>query len=261
MKNRVFNQIISLAYLMVHSLVLYANCTEIIDVSNSPSHIDSPCTVPFKKVVVELNYNQLRLMHHADTQQNYPNAELRIGLPSSNEVFTLLPNYLQQTSPPTSGATAAITGLKHSHIYNDKWTFAVEGIANTASGSYSDGAQHWGATVAGIASYSITPKFNISAMLGLSRLSEAAASGGRYFNSINPDLIIAYAANAKLAVYAEVYGQSNIDASTGAGFNMDAGLQLLVSANTLFNLSAGQQLSNYLGGFTHYINVGIAVML
>lgn len=261
MKGRVFNQIISITYLMVHAVVLYAKCTEIIDVSNSPSHIDSPCTVPFKKVVVELSYSHQQLMHHAGTQHNYPNAELRIGLPNSNEIFTLLPNYLQQTSAPKTGVTAATAGLKHTRIYNDKWTFAVEGMANSASGSDNYGAKHWGATVAGIASYSMTPKVNISAMLGLSRLSEATASGGRYFNSINPDLIIAYAPTAKLAIYAEVYGQSNIDASTGAGFNMDAGLQLLVAANTLFNLSAGQQLSNYLDGFTHYLNVGIAVML
>ncbi len=261
MNGTVFKRTMSLLYMMTPASVLYANCTGIIDISNSPSHSDSPCSVPFKKVVVELSYSQQQLMQHAGTQQSFPYAELRIGLPSSNEFFVLLPNYIQQAIAPTSGSTATSAGLKHTISYNDQWIFAVESIANTASGSSSYGAQHWGATVIGIASYTINPQFNISAMLGLSRTSEATILGGRYFNSINPDLIITYTPNAKMAVYGEVYGQSNIDATTGAGFNFDAGLQLLMSSNILFNLSAGQQLYNYLGDFTHYINVGVTVML
>jgi hypothetical protein len=240
---------------------LYADCVGIMNIANHPSIIDSTCSVPFKKVVIELNYINERLINHAGTQQNYPNAELRIGLPAHNEIIVLLPNYIQQSTAPTSGSSAAIAGMKHSINYNEKWAFAIEVLANTASGSYYFGSQHWGATVNGIASYSITQKLNLEVQLGISRISEARAVGGRYFNSFNPDVVLSYAPFEKLSFYSEIYAQTKIDASQGAGVNFDGGMLLLVSKNTVLNFSIGQQLYNYLGGFEHYVNAGISVML
>lgn len=258
--NTLFSFIISIINITWTSL-LYGSCVTIGDVTNRPSNIDSVCTVPNKKVVIELNYISKQLIDRAGTQHIYPDALIRIGLPSSNELSVLLPNYIQQSTSPKSGSTVVSPGFKHSFNYNDKWSFAVEEIANAASGSYYFGNQHWGATINGIINYSATAKFSISFMLGLSRLSDAAASGGHYFNSINPDINLYYSLNKTIAVYGEIYGQSKIDASHGAGFNFDTGVQFLVTSNTIINLSAGQQLHNYLGGFKHYLNAGVSIML
>lgn len=251
----------SALYTLSYATLSNAGCTSIMDVANRPSNIDSACSVPFKKVVIELNYIDLQLINHAGVQQNYPNAIIRFGLPSSTELFVLPPNYIQQTSAPKSGSTAVTSGIKHSMSYQKKWVFALEGLVTIPGGSFAFGSQGWGGEFNGIASYSINQQLNVSAQLGISRTSEPPLLGGRSFNSINPDIVLVYQPNQKLSFYTEVYGQSKISVLKGAGFNFDAGVLVLISTNTVFNLSAGQQLYNYLGGFTHYINVGISVML
>lgn len=250
-----------IVYALMHASSLYASCTTIIDIANRPNIADSPCSVPFKKVFIELNYIDQQLPDHAGFQQNFPNALIRIGLPENNELFIQPPTYLQQKKAPQSGSTVLSSGIKHSINYNDQWIFAVEGVANIPSGSYYYGNKNWGTTFNGIANYSLNEHCALTAMLGVSRTSEAAAQGGRYFNSINPDVTLSYAPNQYLSLYGEVYGQSSIGVSEGAGFNFDAGFQILVSPNMIVNLSAGQQLYNYLGGFKHYVNAGISVML
>jgi hypothetical protein len=243
------------------SFALYANCVTILDVADRPSIIDSACSVPFKKVVIESNYINLQAINHAGIQQNYPNTELRIGLPLSNEFIVQFPNYIQQKKAPKSGSTSLFAGMKHSKAYGKQWLFAVEGFANAASGSYYYGSQHWGGVVNAITNYSINSKLNLSAMIGLSRLSVAPAEGGRYYTSVNPDVTLTISLADKLSVYGEIYGQSKTSPYEGAGFNCDAGFILQVASNTLVNFSAGQQLHNYLGGFTHYINAGFSIML
>jgi hypothetical protein len=96
-------------------------------------------------------------------------------------------------------------------------------------------------------------------MLGLSELSDSQALDGRYFTSINPDISLSYSPADWTAVYAEIYGQSKIDSMHGAGLNVDAGILFRIHANAIINLSAGQQLYGYLGGFTHYINAGFSL--
>jgi hypothetical protein len=239
----------------------HAACVTLLDIANSPNTMDSVCSVPYKKVVFEFNYITQQLPSHEGSLQRYPNANIRIGLPSHSEISVVMPNYITQTPDPHSGSSSVFPGFKHTIFYNDRLIFAFEGIANPASGSYYFGSQHWGGTINGLISYSFNSKWTLSSMLGVSRLSEEAATGGNYYNSINPDINLNYSPNDKISLYAELYGQSNIDSVQGAGFNFDGGVLFLIASSTMFNLSVGKQLYHYLGNFTYYANIGISTML
>jgi hypothetical protein len=232
-----------------------------LNISNSPNNFDTPCSTPFKHLIIELNYVYQKLNDQAGMQQNVPNAQIRIGLPSHNEFFIGPSNYISQTSAPKTGSTNTYFGLKHTINYNQKWIFAVEDIIETSGGSYAYGAQSWGTTFNAIANYNISDQFSLGGMLGISRQSDPKIIGGHSFNSVNPSLILSYNPNDKLSLYTEVYGQSKIAAETGAGFNFDAGVLYLFNPNILGYISAGQQLYNYLGDFTHYLNLGVSIMI
>jgi hypothetical protein len=258
--NRLHLYLITLLSVLYTSLTSAA-CTTIMDIANSPNNIDSVCAVPYKKVVLEFNYVTQQLINHLGTLQYYPNASIRIGLPSQNEISVFMPNYVQETYFPKSGSTSVSPGFKHSIYYNNKWSFAFEGIADAASGSYYFGSQRWGGAVNGIVSYTFNSLFNLSVLLGLSRVSEAPGTGGDYFNSFNPDINLNFSPSNKITFYAEVFGQTKIDSVHGGGFNLDGGVLILIASNTMVNLSGGQPLYGYLDSFKHYVNVGISTML
>lgn len=237
------------------------SCSNIMNIVNSPNYADSPCSTPFKKVFIELNYFDLQLGGQPGVQQNFPNSLIRIGLPSHNEFFVEPPNYITQNTYPRQGDTDTSVGLKHTINYNQKWVFALEDIVNFPGGSDAFGSNSWGTTVNGIASYSINDQWNITAMLGIGRTSESKLDGGQSFNSINPDLTISFGPTDAVSFYVEVYGQNKIGVNQGAGFNFDGGVLFLIHPQVIIYFSGGQQLYNYLGDFKHYFNTGIAVML
>lgn len=236
-------------------------CSDLLNLISAPSNVNSPCSIPFKKVFTELNYIDQQLPYHAGVQQNVPNANIRMGLPANNELFVLPSTYIDQKTFPGTGSTDIRFGLKHTITYKNDWVFALQGIADTPTGSAAYGSNHWGITFNGIAYYEINDQFSITGQLGISRLSDPKLSGGNYFNTINPDISLGFSPSAKVSLYVEVYGQSKISANQSAGFNFDGGILFLALPNTVLNLSGGQQLYNYLGGFMHYVNLGIAVML
>lgn len=245
-----------------HTLYADSNnpCNNLLNVINSPSNLTSTCSVPFKKILIELNYIAQPINGHQGLQQNFPNAEIRFGLPSNNEFYIDMPNYIQQKSFPGSGNTTTFLNFKHSIYYNQQWMFALEEVVNTPGGNAAYGSHGWGSTFNSVANYMINDYWSLSGMLGISRLSDPALTGGHYFNSINPDILLSYSRD-KLLIYGEVYGQSKISASEGAGYNFDGGILFHIYPNTVLSFSGGQQLYNYLGGITHYINFGMYVML
>ncbi|MBA2653161.1 MAG: transporter [Tatlockia sp.] len=66
-----------------------------LSIVNRPTVADSACTVPTNKMVFELGYQAMKLDEHSQIQ-NFPNSELRFGLPWNSEFFVFLPNYNRQ---------------------------------------------------------------------------------------------------------------------------------------------------------------------
>lgn len=247
--------------LLLNSSLVYADCNDILDITNSPSRIDSPCSVPFRKVLIEANYALLHLIDHAGNQQNAPNANIRIGLPGTNEFYVIPPNYIAQKTAPKSGVTTTTAGLKHSFSYGDKWVMAVEGQVDLPSGSYYYGTQGWGGAFKGVVGYSFTNQWSLTGMLSISQISESQFAGAHSFNSINPVLTLGYSPNEKISIYSEIFGQSKISSDQGSGFNYDAGILFKLSDKLVIDFSAGQQMYRYLGGFTHYFSAGFSLLL
>lgn len=112
-----------------------------------------------------------------------------------------------------------------------------------------------------MASYVVNDYVAITGILGVSRTSDTALNGGYSFNSINPDVVFSYSPTQKLSFYGEVYGQSQFTIEQGAGFNFDAGVLFLIHPNAVCSFSIGQQLYNYFGNFTHYVNFSFEALL
>jgi len=231
----------------------------LLNIVDRPTVGDSACVVPYKKAVLELGYQYQKLTHRAGYQQNFPEAELRIGLPGNNEFVLLFPNYIHQSIAPHSGFAATTLGIKHEIGYTKTWLGAIEALFTLPSGSTVFGNQDMGAAVNGIINYTFNPTFSLSFMLGVTTQTQSKLDGGQRFTSINPDMILTYVLNPKVNFYGEVYGQSKTGPGESSGFNFDGGVLYLPLPNLEVDFEVGQRINGNLGGFHHYIGAGMTI--
>ncbi len=231
-----------------------------LSIIDRPTVSDSACVVPFKKAVIEAGYQYQELTHSEGHEQNYPEAEFRLGLPANNEIAIVLPNYIHQSMAPHSGFSATTVGLKHEIGYTQKWLGAAEAVFTLPNGSAAFGSKGLGATVNALVDYTINPKFTLSLMLGVSTETQSSTDGGQRYGSINPDVVLTYVATEKINFYGEIYGQSKTAPNEGSGFNVDTGVLYLLYPNLEVDMEVGQRISGNLDGFNHYIGAGFGIM-
>ena len=231
---------------------------ELLSVVNRPTVADSPCTAPDNKVLVELGYQYLKL-RPIGLEQNYPEAELRFGLPKDNEIYVFLPNYVHHSFFPYSGFNTTSIGYKHEIDYTHKWIVTLDSSVTPSSGSRYFGDKGWGALFGGLYSYNFNDSLNITCELTLTTQTASSFDGGQRFTSLNPDAFLTWSINDNLQAYGEIYGQTKTAVNEGSGFNIDGGLIYLVSKNFTIDLEAGQRLNGSLEKLEHYFGTGMVV--
>jgi hypothetical protein len=230
-----------------------------------PTFSDSACPVPFGHAVLEMGLVRATLRGEGGGRSNsYPQAELRFGLPGRNEFKILAPTYTSQRSgdprEASSGFSATALGLKHGLGYSDKWTGSVEAIITLPSGNADFGSRGSGATLNGIAEYSVTDQVALSMQLGLSSLTESVSAGGKRFTSFNQFITATWNPVKPLQFYGEFYGQTKTSSNEGVGYNFDGGIQFLVTRRLEVDVETGIRLTGHLGGFTHFYGAGIGIL-
>ncbi|MGH8283045.1 MAG: transporter [Gammaproteobacteria bacterium] len=233
-----------------------------------PTVGDSPCTVPDRQTLLEAGV--VRYVPHdaSGYSLGYPQLELRFGLPADNELVLLPPNLNRVVMPLPgggnqilSGGSASVLGLKHEFGYNAQWLWTGEALATLPSGSPDFGSAATGYALNGIVSDSLTPVFALTLMLGVTHLAASAnVQAGAYYWSLNPDLVATWQTSESWQWYAEVYGQSHTGPGEGMGYNADGGIQYLVTPRFELDAEIGQRLSGNLGGWSHYLGVGFALL-
>lgn len=229
-----------------------------LSVIDRPTKLDSACSVPSGQVIVEIGYQYANL-YGGGTGQNYPQAELRFGLPKNNEFVVLLPNYNHQSVSPISGTTASVVGLKHEIGYNEHWLGAVEALTGLPTGNKDFGSNHFQPVVNGIIQYSFTPSLNVVFMFGAASYAIPPSAGGQSYFTLNPDAVLSWQASDKISIFGEIYGQTHTGPGQGSGYDSDLGILYLVTHNLTFDAEIGQRISGELGGFNNYVGVGIGV--
>jgi hypothetical protein len=237
-----------------------SGASPLLNLIDRPTAGDSACAVPYKKAIIEMGYQYQTLTHSAGHEQNFPEAELRIGLPLNNELVMLLPNYIHQSKTHYSGFSATVIGIKHEIVYNKKLVWAVEALFTQPNGSAAFGSKGTGAAINGIVSYNVNPSFNLTFMFGGTTETQSSHDGSQRYNSINPDLVLTFSATNKLEFYGEVYGQSKTEPREGSGFNFDAGFLYLLIPSLAVDLEVGQRISGHLVGFDHYFGTGFGIL-
>ncbi len=226
-----------------------------------PTVSDSACAVPPGHAVLELGYQ------HADvrgagggTADDYPQAELRAGLPGRNEFKILFPNYNSQRlgtpGAASSGLSATAIGFKHEVGYNSRWLGSVEALFTLPSGDAAFGSGGLGAAFNGIFGYAVSDQVGISLQLGVSSQTVPKLDGGERSTSFISKLAASWQPAERLQFYGEVFGQTSAGPGEGAGVNFDGGIQYLVAHWWEVDLEEGVRLTGNLGGFTHYIGAG-----
>src|SRR5580700_5009435 len=88
----------SIALLLISAIAVNAfadtidnPCAGVLNLVDRPSNSDSACVIPFKQAMLEAGYQYQQLSNSNGQLQNFPEAELRIGLPASNELTVQLP--------------------------------------------------------------------------------------------------------------------------------------------------------------------------
>jgi len=229
-------------------------------IPDGPTVAYSACVVPFGHVVLETDFQHSYLRAPGGTAENYPEAEIRIGLPGNNEFVVLAPNYNNQRpegAPSNSGFSATTLAVKHEIGYTDKWLGAVEALFTLPSGSKAFGSHGLGVDIHGTLTYSLTDTIGLTLQLGVSSETGPELSGGKRFTSFNPIVVATWQPVSKLQLYDEIYGQTKTSATKGQGFNMDGGIQYLITPSWEVDVEEGVRLTGNLGGFTHYHGVGM----
>lgn len=232
----------------------------LLNLVDRPSAGDNACAVPFKQAIIESGIQYQQLSQDSGTQWNYPQSELRVGLPAGNEFVMVLPNYIHQLQAPHSGFSAMTAGVKHQFGYTENWVTAIESIFTLPGGSQAFGSDGTGVALNGIVNYTLNDNISLSFMFGVTSQTEPSLDGGGRFTSFNPDLVLTYVINPKTYVYAETYGQSKTAPDEGSGWNLDSGILYLLKPNFAIDMEVGQRISGQLGGFNHYIGAGFSVM-
>lgn len=233
-----------------------------------PTVGDSACVVPAGQTLLEAGVARYVPKAASGYSLGYPQLELRFGLRADNELVLLPPNINRVVTPMPgggnqiiSGGSAAVAGLKHEFGYNSQWLWAGETLITLPSGSPDFGSAATGYAINGIVNDSVTPVFSLTLMLGATHLAAPAnQQSGAYYWSLNPDLVASWQTSESFQFYVEVYGQSHTGPGGGAGYNADGGAQYLLTPNVELDAEIGQRLSGSLGGWSHYLGVGLAVL-
>lgn len=234
-------------------------CHSLIAIVDRPTIGDSPCVVPYGKIVLEQGY-QYQKLPQTGYGQNFPQAALRLGLPKHSELVVVLPNEIKQTITPHSGLTASTVGIKHEMGFSENWTATLESLLTLPSGSDNFGSHGLGAAFNGIFSYNLTSQLNLTFMLGVTSDTQSDNDGGQRFNSINPDLVMSWSPIETISLYGEIYGQSKMGPGQGSGFNMDTGIIYLLTKNITIDLEWGHHVSGVYSNFEQYIGAGFAII-
>ena len=228
-----------------------------------PTVSDSACVVQYGQAVLEAGYEHADLRGGGGTADNFPEAELRFGLPGNNEFVLLPPNdNLQRVpgSPHLHGFSATAVGIKHELGYTRHWLGAVEGLFTLPSGSPAFGSQGLGVAVNGIVTYAPSDDTGISLQLGVASQTNPMLAGGGRYTSVNPDISFTWQPWWNLHFYGEVFGQSRTGPGLGSGFDADGGVQYLLTPSWEVDLEEGVRLSGNLGGYTHYAGAGMGFL-
>lgn len=226
---------------------------------NRPSQLDSPCVVPFKKVILEAGYEYLSLIG-GGRSQDYPEVVIRIGLPHQNEFIAILPDSNHQSVAPRTGYFPNVIGIKHEFGYTKYWLASVEGLLTLPTGGGAFGSNKYDPTINGIIQLSLTPSIALIFMLGVNWQSLPAINGGHRFTTINPDLVLSWQINDKLLVFGETYGQSLTGPKQGSGINADAGVMFLLTRRLEIDAELGYRVSGKLGGLKNYYGMGLGIL-
>ncbi len=241
----------------------------LLSVLDRPTVGDSSCVVPEGMTVIEAGATAGNIYGTPGGQiDTLPNLELRWGLPGNSEFVWLPPDYQYQSlNAGPQGAAQTIQGfgpttigIKHSLGYTEHWQWTAEALATLPSGDNTFGSHGVGGALNGIVSYGNGP-IGVSLMLGVTSQTEPTAVGGQRFQSVNPDLVVTWAATSRLQFYGEVYGQTSSGYGLGWGSDFDGGLQYLVDPDFEVDLEEGVRLQGQLGGFSSYTGVGLGLLL
>ncbi len=230
-----------------------------------PTFSDSACAAPLGHAVLELGFMHASVRGEGGgTADNYPEAELRFGLPGSNEFKILAPDYNSQRAgvpeEATSGLSATAIGFKHELGYTGKWLGSVEAILTLPSGNDAFGSRGPGATFNAIAACSLTDQIGLSFQLGVSSQTDPVSQGGGRFTSFNQFFTATWDPAERLQFYGEFYGQTKTASDEGSGYNFDGGIQYLVFRWWEVDAEEGVRLTGSLGGFTHYYGAGMGFL-
>jgi hypothetical protein len=226
---------------------------------DGPTVAFSACVVPLGHVVVETDFQHAYLRAPGGTADNYPEGELRVGLPRNNEFVFMPPNYNQRRArgaSAASGLSAITTGIKHEVGYNDKWLGALEALFTLPSGGAAFGSRGLGVDFHGILSYSLADTIGLSLQMGVSSQTDPKLAGGTRFTSLTSSLVASWQPMPKLQFYDEIFGQTSSGPGKGAGYNMDGGILYLITRWWEVDVEEGVRLIGNLGGFSHYHGIG-----
>jgi hypothetical protein len=251
----------------VPSLVADDPCDGLLATLDRPTVADSACSVKRGQAVVEMGFQSATIKGSDISRLSLlPQAELRYGLGDGWELKLFPPNYLTTTlrpavaGPQLSGFGDTAFGVKKQIGTYGALVFTTDAKITLPTGNraFSDGGLE--GNVQGIVAYSITPQLGVSALLGVSTLTNRGDDGRvNRFTSFNPSVVVTYQINDRVQFYSEVFGNTVTAPHQSANYTFDGGVQFIVTKSIEIDLEVGKLLSGPAGLQSKYIGFGVGL--
>ena len=239
-------------------------CNNINAYVTRPSVSTSVCAVQPGQVVVETGYINITMTGAApNSTTSIPQAFIHTGIGPRIEL-NLSPPSAQNTQngiAKTLGTTDIGFGVKAVLGYTSRALYGIGASMTVPSGSaaFTNGANTYELIVNG--SYSLTSRLSLFGTAGFASLVGADAKGdvGR-FGSFIPSLGTTYSLPSNWYVFVEGANFGKVAPNAGSRTLVDYGIQKVVG-RTQFDAEAGNALNVVNGSRSHYVGVGVSVLL
>jgi len=238
-------------------------CTSLLALVTRPTVTTTACSVKPDALLIEIGYtNTTTSGRGGGVLANYPQAELRLGLPDKLE-FDVFPPSLNEASghPAVSGPSDVAAGLKYEIGYTSKALAGVGFVVSLPTGTraFTSGESTYAFDFN--FAYALSPNVGLSGTMAYNAgaMPETSGAVGR-FSAFDPSLVLADALPDNFQVFFEGYGSTTAGPGLGSRYAIDGGLQKDIGSRLQLDLEYGDVLTVTGGLHPHAVGFGAAYL-
>jgi hypothetical protein len=135
-----------------------------------------------------------------------------------------------------------------------------QGILTLSGGSDAFGHQGAGGQCNLLTTYSMSPMFDLSSMLGISTSTESRSAMGGRFQSFNSSIAVSFKPIETMSFFVEMFGQTKSGYFVGSTLGADVGVLYQIARNASLDVEFAKNISSSMLYYNYYLGSGISIL-